>query len=201
MMSAAAASGLGTDNCISVPCNEKGQMIPEELERLVHKSISDGKIPFMVTATAGTTVFGAFDPINPIADICEKHHLWLHIDAAWGGGLLMSEKFRYKFEGITRADSVTWNPHKMMNVLLQCSTVHFKQNVSFFYCPFSFGGGNSSRHLFSCRVCCITATGCAPITCSSRTNITTSLTIRETKSSSVVVTMIFSSFGCCGEPR
>jgi glutamate decarboxylase len=130
MMSAAAASGLGTDNCISVPCNEKGQMIPEELERLVLKSISDGKIPFMVTGTAGSTVFGAFDPINPIADICEKHHLWLHIDAAWGGGLLMSEKFRYKFEGITRADSVTWNPHKMMNVLLQCSTVHFKQNVS-----------------------------------------------------------------------
>jgi glutamate decarboxylase len=140
MMSAAAASGLGTDNCISVPCNEKGQMIPEELERLVHKSISDGKIPFMVTATAGTTVFGAFDPINPIADICEKHHLWLHIDAAWGGGLLMSEKFRYKFEGITRADSVTWNPHKMMNVLLQCSTVHFKQNVSFLIVHFLFGG-------------------------------------------------------------
>ena len=104
-------------------------MIPEELERLVHKSIADGKIPFFVTATSGTTVFGSFDPINPIADICEKHHLWLHIDAAWGGGLLMSEKYRYKFDGIQRADSVTWNPHKLMGVLLQCSTVHFKQNV------------------------------------------------------------------------
>ena len=57
-------------------------MIPEELERLVLKSIADGKIPFLVTATAGTTVFGAFDPINPIADICEKHHLWLHIDVS-----------------------------------------------------------------------------------------------------------------------
>lgn len=55
-------------------------MIPAELERLILKSISDGKIPFFVTATAGTTVFGSFDPINPIADICEKHHLWLHID-------------------------------------------------------------------------------------------------------------------------
>lgn len=57
-------------------------MIAEELERLVLKSIADGKIPFLVTATAGTTVFGAFDPINPIADICEKHHLWLHIDVS-----------------------------------------------------------------------------------------------------------------------
>ena len=55
-------------------------MIPAELERLIMKSIADGKIPFFVTATAGTTVFGAFDPIHPIADICEKHHLWLHID-------------------------------------------------------------------------------------------------------------------------
>lgn len=55
-------------------------MIPEELERLVMKSIADGKIPFFVNATAGTTVYGAFDRINPIADICEKHHLWLHID-------------------------------------------------------------------------------------------------------------------------
>ena len=55
-------------------------MIPAELERLIEKSITDGKIPFLVNATAGTTVFGAFDPINEIADICEKHHLWLHID-------------------------------------------------------------------------------------------------------------------------
>ncbi len=62
---------------------QRGQMIPAELERLVLKSIADGKIPFLVTATAGTTVFGAFDPINPIADICEKHHLWLHIDVRY----------------------------------------------------------------------------------------------------------------------
>jgi len=134
MMSAAAASGLGTDNCISVPCDAKGKMISAELERLIEKAITDGKIPFLVNATAGTTVFGAFDPINEIADICEKHHLWLHIDAAWGGGLLMSEKHRHKFDGIQRADSVTWNPHKLMSILLQCSTVHFKQNSLLYHC-------------------------------------------------------------------
>lgn len=55
-------------------------MIPAELERLVLKAIGDGKIPFFVTATSGSTVFGAFDPINPIADICDKYQLWLHID-------------------------------------------------------------------------------------------------------------------------
>ena len=58
----------------------RGKMLTAELERLIEKSITDGKIPFLVNATAGTTVFGAFDPINEIADICEKHHLWLHID-------------------------------------------------------------------------------------------------------------------------
>ena len=55
-------------------------MIPEELERLIVKSISDGKIPFFVNATTGTTVFGAFDPLHPIADICEKYKLWFHVD-------------------------------------------------------------------------------------------------------------------------
>ncbi|CAB1326597.1 unnamed protein product [Coregonus sp. 'balchen'] len=59
-------------------------------------------------------IYGAFDPINEIADICEKYNMWLHVDGAWGGGLLMSRKHRHKFSGVERANSVTWNPHKMM---------------------------------------------------------------------------------------
>ncbi|KAG2459237.1 DCE1 decarboxylase, partial [Polypterus senegalus] len=82
-----------------------------------------GYVPLYVNATAGTTVYGAFDPINEIADICEKYNLWLHVDGAWGGGLLMSRKHRHKLNGIERANSVTWNPHKMMGVLLQCSAI------------------------------------------------------------------------------
>uniref|UniRef100_A0A8C4SB67 Glutamate decarboxylase 1 n=1 Tax=Erpetoichthys calabaricus TaxID=27687 RepID=A0A8C4SB67_ERPCA len=83
----------------------------------------NGYVPLYVNATAGTTVYGAFDPINEIADICEKYNLWLHVDGAWGGGLLMSRKHRHKLNGIERANSVTWNPHKMMGVLLQCSAI------------------------------------------------------------------------------
>uniref|UniRef100_A0A8C6V979 Glutamate decarboxylase 1 n=1 Tax=Naja naja TaxID=35670 RepID=A0A8C6V979_NAJNA len=86
-----------------------------------------GYIPLYVTATAGTTVYGAFDPIPEIADICDKYNLWLHVDAAWGGGLLMSRRHRHKLNGIERANSVTWNPHKMMGVLLQCSAILLRE--------------------------------------------------------------------------
>uniref|UniRef100_A0A803XQG7 Glutamate decarboxylase 1 n=1 Tax=Meleagris gallopavo TaxID=9103 RepID=A0A803XQG7_MELGA len=81
------------------------------------------KTIFCRVSNCSTTVYGAFDPIQEIADICEKYNLWLHVDAAWGGGLLMSRKHRHKLNGIERANSVTWNPHKMMGVLLQCSAI------------------------------------------------------------------------------
>lgn len=80
--SCAAVCGLGTDNCIVVPSDERGRMIPYELERLVRDAKLRGDVPFFVNATAGTTVLGAFDPITPIADICDKYGMWLHIDVS-----------------------------------------------------------------------------------------------------------------------
>ncbi|KAI1237182.1 hypothetical protein IHE44_0014438 [Lamprotornis superbus] len=70
--------------------------------KLVLFTSEHGYVPLFVNATAGTTVYGAFDPIQEIADICEKYNLWLHVDAAWGGGLLMSRKHRHKLNGIER---------------------------------------------------------------------------------------------------
>lgn len=128
---AGATCGFGTDAVIEVPCDERGRMVSSELERLVKDAISSGNEPFYVNCTCGTTVLGAFDPVNEIADICDKYNLWLHIDAAWGGGYLLSPKLRTKLNGIERANSVTWNPHKLMGCVLQCSTVHFRQKVRF----------------------------------------------------------------------
>uniref|UniRef100_A0A8C7GP57 Glutamate decarboxylase 1 n=1 Tax=Oncorhynchus kisutch TaxID=8019 RepID=A0A8C7GP57_ONCKI len=88
-----------------------------------HGVCLQGCVPMFVNATAGSTVYGAFDPIHEIADICEKYNMWLHVDGAWGGGLLMSRKHRHKLCGVERANSVTWNPHKMMGVPLQCSAI------------------------------------------------------------------------------
>ncbi|KAM7104139.1 glutamate decarboxylase 1 isoform 3-T3 [Molossus nigricans] len=124
---AGAALGFGTDNVILIKCNERGKIIPADLEAKILEAKQKGYVPLYVNATAGTTVYGAFDPIQEIADICEKYNLWLHVDAAWGGGLLMSRKHRHKLSGIERASSVTWNPHKMMGVLLQCSAILVKE--------------------------------------------------------------------------
>lgn len=127
--SCASVCGLGTDNCIMVPSDINGRLIPAELERLVLERKALGHIPFFVSATSGTTVLGAFDPIPEIADICEKYNMWLHVDAAWGGGLLLSKKYRHpRLTGVERADSVTWNPHKLMCSVFQCSTIHFKED-------------------------------------------------------------------------
>ncbi|XP_035984904.1 acidic amino acid decarboxylase GADL1 [Fundulus heteroclitus] len=118
---AAALMGIGTKNVFVVPSDKRGKMIPSALEEQIKSAKSEGAVPFIVNATAGTTVLGAFDPIDEIADICEKYKLWLHVDACWGGAVLMSKKHRHLMKGIQRANSVAWNPHKMLMACLQCS--------------------------------------------------------------------------------
>ena len=77
---AAASLGLGTDNCREVEVDSRGRMRAEHLEQLIAEDLAQGRRPFFVNCTAGTTVLGAFDPINAIADICEQHGVWLHVD-------------------------------------------------------------------------------------------------------------------------
>ncbi|NXY11873.1 CSAD decarboxylase, partial [Pteruthius melanotis] len=99
----------------------RGKMIPEELEKEIQRVKAEGSEPLFVCATSGTTVLGAFDPLGAIADVCARHGLWLHVDAAWGGSALLSPQLRHLLAGIHRSDSVTWNPHKLLMVGLQCS--------------------------------------------------------------------------------
>jgi glutamate decarboxylase len=120
---AASVAGFGTDAAVSVATDSAGHLIPEELERAIGSARAMGKTPFMVVATSGTTVAGAFDPIGAIAEIAERHGLWLHVDASFGGGVLLSQRHRHLMAGVARADSVTWNPHKMMGLPLTCSAI------------------------------------------------------------------------------
>lgn len=111
---AANITGIGTQNLILVPANDKGEMIPEELERIIRADVKEGYVPIMVGATCGTTVLGAFDPLLKIAKICEAYKVWFHVDAAWGGGALFSNSAKHLLKGIQFADSVTFDAHKTL---------------------------------------------------------------------------------------
>lgn len=126
---AAAFLGIGTSNVYVVKADKRGKMIPAELEKEVQRAKKEGALPFIVIATAGTTVLGAFDPLNDIANICQAHGIWFHVDASWGGSALISRKHRSLLNGIHRADSVAWNPHKMLMAGIQCCAFLLKNNT------------------------------------------------------------------------
>ena len=117
----AAMIGMGYNNIRPVPCDEMGQMDPAQLEAGIEKALSEGKTPFCVVSTVGTTLTGAIDPLDKISDICTKYNLWHHVDGCLGGSLLHSPTLRHALKGIEKADSVSINAHKMMGVTLQCS--------------------------------------------------------------------------------
>lgn len=94
--------GIGSDNVYDVLTDDVGKLRPAHLELQIKRALQEGARPFMVSATAGTTVLGAFDPLNAIADVCATYGLWFHVDAAWGGGALMSGKYRHLLRGIER---------------------------------------------------------------------------------------------------
>lgn len=110
--------GLGIDSVYGVDIDDTARMRPESLREQIAKARQDGRRPFFVCATAGTTVAGAYDPIAAVADICDDEDLWLHVDGAYGGAVLLSKTYRHLIDGVSRADSMTWCPHKMMGLPL-----------------------------------------------------------------------------------
>jgi glutamate/tyrosine decarboxylase-like PLP-dependent enzyme/quercetin dioxygenase-like cupin family protein len=118
---ACAVLGLGTDNLIAVKTDMQGRMLAQDLEQKINRSIESGATPLMACATAGTTVLGAFDPIGQMADVCEKFGVWLHVDGAWGGPILFSQSSRHLLSGVERADSMTFDAHKLLGAPLTCS--------------------------------------------------------------------------------
>jgi len=120
---AAAILGVGRENVVRIPVDHGGRMLAPELARAIDADLEAGYVPLMVNATAGTTVLGAFDPIAELADVCEPRDLWLHMDGAFGASMVFDERFETSFEGSERADSITWDAHKLMGVPLTCSVL------------------------------------------------------------------------------
>lgn len=109
---AARLLGLGDHAVVTVATDDRHRMDAAALRIALEGCESHGLIPMAVVATAGTTDFGAIDPLEAAADLCGQHRTWLHVDAAYGGGLLVSPRRRHLLAGIERADSVTVDYHK-----------------------------------------------------------------------------------------
>ena len=118
---AAGILGLGREQVRDVPVDDTGRMRPAALEFLVEHDRNQGFQPAVVVATSGTTVRGAFDPLRGVAGVARREKLWLHVDAAFGGTLLLHPERRALLDGSELADSFSWNAHKMMGVALSSS--------------------------------------------------------------------------------
>jgi len=120
--------GLGKNNIIKVKTDERGRMIPSDLEEKIKICIEKGQAPMMVNSTMGTTVFGANDPLEENSTICEKYDIWHHIDAAYGGAQLFLDDFRKQHElAFAQSDSMSMDQHKVLNIPQQ-STIFLTQH-------------------------------------------------------------------------
>ncbi|MFE7356076.1 pyridoxal phosphate-dependent decarboxylase family protein [Streptomyces sp. NPDC057543] len=104
--------GLGPDSVVPVPVDHDKRMQTVALARALEQCVAEGAVPMAVVATAGTTDFGSIDPLPETAAICRRFSTWLHVDAAYGCGLLTSLDRRHLLDGIEHADSVTVDYHK-----------------------------------------------------------------------------------------
>jgi glutamate/tyrosine decarboxylase-like PLP-dependent enzyme len=119
--------GIGARNVVKIKADKEGRMIPGELKKQVDIAIRKGEKPFFVAATCATTLTGAYDPLEEIAEICSERNIWLHADGSFGGSLILSDKHRHLMNGIEKTDSFAWNPHKLMNIPLICSVILVKK--------------------------------------------------------------------------
>src|SRR5690606_28843974 len=102
---------LPADAVIPIACDEHRRMRPQALAEEIQRCERNDEVVMAVVATAGTTDFGSIDPLPEIAELCEHAGAWMHVDAAYGCGLLLSRR-SHLLEGISRADSVTVDYHK-----------------------------------------------------------------------------------------
>lgn len=105
-------SGIGRRAVVLVDTDGTGRMDADALRRALVADVDAGNHPVMIAATAGTTNAGMVDPLRECADLAREHGAWLHVDAAWGGALVASDRLQAALDGIGLADSVTIDAHK-----------------------------------------------------------------------------------------
>ena len=118
--------GLGTRSLRKIACNERFEMIPKAFAAAVEEDIEAGYLPICAIPTIGTTSSSSVDPVDAIAEICEQHNIWLHVDAAYAGSAAILPEMREHFKGWERADSIVTNPHKWLFTPFDLSVLYCK---------------------------------------------------------------------------
>lgn len=117
------AAGLGRNSVRNIALDSQRRMYPVALDAAIRADIAAGVTPVIVIATSGTTLTGAIDPLDAIADVCAKHGVWLHVDGAYGLPAAASQAAGERFAGLAKADSVTVDLHKWMGLQKSCSLI------------------------------------------------------------------------------
>ena len=108
--------GIGSENLRLVPSDAALCMLPAALDAMLAEDMKAGHVPVAVVASAGTVNTGAIDPIDEIAAVCARHNIWLHVDAAYGGAAIITQRYSQPLSALSRADSIALDPHKWMYV-------------------------------------------------------------------------------------
>ncbi len=111
---ALAVTGVAPRHIRVLASDARQRLLPGELAAAIAADRAAGRLPACVIATAGTTGTGAVDPLEELRRVCDSHGLWLHVDGAYGAGAMLSPRARGQLSGISRADSLTLDPHKWL---------------------------------------------------------------------------------------
>ncbi|MFG0604659.1 pyridoxal-dependent aspartate 1-decarboxylase PanP [Vibrio mimicus] len=123
---AADVLGIGQAGLIAVKTDDRNKICPQDLEQKIADLKAQNIKVFAVVGVAGTTETGNIDPLHAIAQICQREQIHFHIDAAWGGATLMSNRYRGLLNGVELADSVTIDAHKQLYIPMGAGMVLFK---------------------------------------------------------------------------
>lgn len=122
----ALALGVGRDNVVKVPVDERFAMIPAALAQAIDDDRAAGRRPMCAVATVGTTSTTSVDPVAEIRALTRERGVWLHVDAAYGGPAAILPEFRWLLDGAHEADSLVVNPHKWMFVPVDLSVLYVR---------------------------------------------------------------------------